>query len=154
MIISVHLPDIATASQPNPLPPTLAQIGSSELVLIELQGELDVEGNKHGQTVGTLTVDNGGKAKPTLRIGYHLLEGKVVSLSKPLAVLQRNIPHTTQADDSTVRSTSKYPPSYTVRSVVRKKLVFSKRPTPMVGVVNVGGASEKPPSSVGLVNDT
>ena len=33
--------------------------------------------------------DSISHGKPTLRIGHHLLEGKVVSLPKPLAVLQR-----------------------------------------------------------------
>ena len=43
------------------LPPVLAQLGSSELVLLELQGDLEVEGDRNGQTVGKLTVDDGLK---------------------------------------------------------------------------------------------
>lgn len=39
-------------------PPALAQFGSDEMVLIELQGSLEVEGNNVGQTVGKLSVDN------------------------------------------------------------------------------------------------
>ena len=36
------------------LPPQLVQFGSDELVLIELQGTLDVEGEMEGQFVGKL----------------------------------------------------------------------------------------------------
>lgn len=39
------------------LPPQLVQFGSEGLVLVELQGALEVEGNKDGQLVGVLRVD-------------------------------------------------------------------------------------------------
>lgn len=94
------------------------------------------------------------QGKPTLRIGYHLLEGTIVSLAKPLAVLQRvptpsrsQIPPPPQPDEdismhcgddggeeltaSTVAAV--VATSYTIRTLVRKKIVFSKRPTPIVG---------------------
>ncbi|KAH8983385.1 hypothetical protein EDB86DRAFT_2755196, partial [Lactarius hatsudake] len=50
-------------------------LGSSEPFLLELQGDLEVSGDKRGQLVGYLTTDDSGKGKPTLRIGFHLLEG-------------------------------------------------------------------------------
>lgn len=40
-----------------PLPPQLVQFGTDEVVLVELQGSLEVEGNLNGQYVGKLTVD-------------------------------------------------------------------------------------------------
>lgn len=55
-----------TISQPGPsssenlsslLPPQLAQFGTDELVLVELQGTLEPEGNSRGQVVGRLSVD-------------------------------------------------------------------------------------------------
>ncbi|KAH9041622.1 Ctf8-domain-containing protein [Lactarius pseudohatsudake] len=120
------------------LPPALAQLGSSELFLLELQGGLEVSGDKRGQLVGHLTIDDSGKGKPTLRIGYHLLEGTIVSLAKPLAVLQRvmhcgddggeGLGAPGEGTASTAAATS-----YTIRTLVRKKIVFSKRPTPIVG---------------------
>ncbi|KAH9162441.1 Ctf8-domain-containing protein [Lactarius sanguifluus] len=142
------------------LPPALAQLGSSELFLLELQGDLEVSGDKRSQLVGHLTIDDSGKGKPTLRIGYHLLEGTIVSLAKPLAVLQRvptpsrsHIPPPPQPDEdismlcgdnggeelgalgegtaSTAAAVAAT--SYTIRTLVRKKIVFSKRPTPIVG---------------------
>ncbi len=112
------------------------------------------------------------QGKPTLRIGHHLLEGTIVSLAKPLAILQRvptprsPMPPPPQPDaidvsmhcddddggggggggegvgvpaDSTVAG------SYAIRTLVRKKIVFSKRPTPIVGAsAKIGGASASP----------
>jgi len=57
--------------------------------------------------------------KPTLKIAYHLLEGKLVTLQKPLAVLLRN----NGAD----------PVTFDMVAIVKQKLVFSKRPVPIVG---------------------
>jgi len=63
------------------------------------------------------------QTKPTIRLGHHLLEGKVVSLSKPLAVLK-----TTPRIDEETGS----PVSFDIVAIIRKKLVFSKRPSPIV----------------------
>jgi chromosome transmission fidelity protein 8 len=95
------------------------------------------------------------QGKPTLRIGYHLLEGTIVSLAKPLAVLQRvptpsrsQIPPPPNPDAMHCRddggeelgalgpvstTATMAATSYAIRTIVRKKIVFSKRPTPMVG---------------------
>ncbi|KAF8270536.1 chromosome transmission fidelity protein 8, partial [Lactarius quietus] len=142
----------------NSLPPALAQLGSSELFLLELQGDLVLTGDKRGQLVGHLTIDDSGKGKPTLRIGYHLLEGTIVTLAKPLAVLQRvstpsrsQIPPPAHPDapggDVSMHcgdegggdeldakgAIASAATSYTIHTIVRKKIVFSKRPTPIVG---------------------
>ncbi|TFY54759.1 hypothetical protein EVG20_g9578 [Dentipellis fragilis] len=153
MIIPITLPSSDSAS--TSLPPTLAQIGSSELVLIELQGSLEVEGDKHGKSVGKLTIPDDDKLKPTLLIGYHLIEGKITNLPKPLAVLHRvspsdSVPSDAMDIDSENPSMSlpRPSPSYTIRAIVRKKLVFSKRPMPMVGL-SAGSMSTKPASAVG-----
>lgn len=53
--VNVNLPD--PGSQRRPLPPQLVQFGTEGLVLIELQGALEVEGDKSGQLVGKLRVD-------------------------------------------------------------------------------------------------
>ncbi|KAH9995677.1 Ctf8-domain-containing protein [Russula compacta] len=127
MILPLTLPP-PKSSSPNPgspaLPSALARLGSSEFVLLELQGQLEVSGTKHGQLVGRLTIDDDGD-KPTLRIGHHLLEGKIVSLPKPLALLQRVYGNSTPVAATT---------SYVIRTLIRKKIVFSKRPTPIVGL--------------------
>jgi chromosome transmission fidelity protein 8 len=92
------------------------------------------------------------KGKPTLRIGHHLLEGKIVSLPKPLAVLQRVCappppppapppPPLDENGDGDVdiqpndtKDDDKVATSYAIRTLIRKKIVFSKRPTPIVGL--------------------
>ena len=182
MILPITLP-LKSSSGSTALPPVLTRLGSSELFLLELQGELDVSGDKHGQLVGRLTIDDDAidgkvralsftlplfplrsaphfsyffKGKPTLRIGHHLLEGKIVSLPKPLAVLQRicappplinshdnecdgngdDVQHDDNGGDSTKddNKTAPVATSYAIRTLIRKKIVFSKRPTPIVGL--------------------
>ena len=174
MIVPLTLPSGSSASA-RTLPPALVQLGSSELFLLEIQGDLEVSADKRGQLVGHLTIDDSGKVrpsfvvivisdgccllqgKPTLRIGYHLLEGTIVSLAKPLAVLQRMPtpslsqipppPHPDAPDEDfsmhcgeelsalepVPTVTAATSSSYTIRTIVRKKIVFSKRPTPIVG---------------------
>ncbi|KAH9989432.1 Ctf8-domain-containing protein [Russula vinacea] len=154
MILPLTLPAKSSSPDSPALPPALARLGSSELFLLELQGELEVSGDKHGQLVGRLTIDdtNDGKGKPTLRIGHHLLEGKIVSLPKPLAVLQRicappppQPPQTDKGGDGDVdvdvaiqhgdnKDDNNVATSYAIRTLIRKKIVFSKRPTPIVGL--------------------
>ncbi|KAI0269491.1 chromosome transmission fidelity protein 8, partial [Russula aff. rugulosa BPL654] len=134
------------------LPSALARLGSSEFFLLELQGELEVSGDKHGELVGRLTIDDTNDGKPTLRIGHHLLEGKIANLPKPLPYC--NVAHGNgdidgdddvdmrHSDESEAKANNKSTPptatetatSYTIRTLVRKKIIFSKRPTPMVGL--------------------
>ena len=57
MILPITLPP-KSSSGSTALPPVLTRLGSSELFLLELQGELDVSGDKHGQLVGRLTIDD------------------------------------------------------------------------------------------------
>ncbi|KAI0365468.1 hypothetical protein BV20DRAFT_973158 [Pilatotrama ljubarskyi] len=136
--INVNIPGPSSPTNRR-LPPQLVQFGSEELVLIELQGALDVEGNKDSQLVGKLRVDPATK-KPTLLIGHHLLEGKLVNLSKPLAVLHRNDhdrtgspAEETMALDDAPRAEGGTAKSWDIVAVVKRKMVFSKRPMPMVG---------------------
>jgi len=156
MILPLTLPSKPTPGGPA-LPSALARLGSSELFLLELQGELDVSGDKHGQLVGRLTIEDDGKGKPTLRIGHHLLEGKIVSLPKPLAVLQRvrappsspmlegdsdgdgdgDMQHADDCgarEDKSMQAALTTTTSYAIRTLIRKKIVFSRRPTPIVGL--------------------
>ncbi|OSD01915.1 hypothetical protein PYCCODRAFT_1468199 [Trametes coccinea BRFM310] len=159
MLISVNisLPGPSTPSR-RALPPQLVQFGTDELVLIELQGALEVEGNKDGQLVGKLRVDPATK-KPTLLIGHHLLEGKLVNLSKPLAVMHR-YDHTTSSDahgaeDDAMnldREGSQRPAENDARrwdivAVVKRKMVFSRRPMPIVG--RPSGSAGAPLSRIG-----
>ncbi|KAF7293763.1 hypothetical protein HMN09_01171600 [Mycena chlorophos] len=140
------------ASGLHTLPPALARISHSEVVLVELQGALEVDyvkpSERDGKLVGTLGVDDSGKTA-TLRIGHHLLEGRVTQLAKPLAVLQRVVGEQNSVDDMDVdptddEETSQSAPSETQTTtgwdaiaLIKRKIVFSKRPTPIVGRPNV-----------------
>jgi hypothetical protein len=76
--------------------------------MLELQGELDCEGDSSGQVIGVLGLERLVRAlcrylhwsteltsrhmqdKPTLYLGaHHLLHGKIVNLPRPLAVIRR-----------------------------------------------------------------
>ena len=54
--INLDLPGPSSTTR-RPLAPQLVPFGTEELVLIELQGALEVEGNMDGQLVGKLRVD-------------------------------------------------------------------------------------------------
>jgi chromosome transmission fidelity protein 8 len=73
-------------------------------------------------------------------IGHHLLEGKVASLPKPLAVLQRHgqEPHFDDGNDDVDAEmdenlVSAVKPGWDVIAIVKRKIIFSKRPMPIVG---------------------
>ncbi|KAI0666076.1 Ctf8-domain-containing protein [Trametes maxima] len=142
MIISITVPVPGPSSSPDrKLPPQLVHFGTDELVLVELQGALEVEGSKDSQLVGKLRVDPETK-KPTLLIGHHLLEGKLMNLPKPLAVLHRKDHGSPSSEDAMVvdnddpeyeRPKLEATKSWDIVAVVKRKMVFSKRPMPMVG---------------------
>ncbi|KAF8348918.1 Ctf8-domain-containing protein [Amanita rubescens] len=122
MIITITLASPPADRQK--LPPPLAKISHDEYVLIELQGKVNVECNdgadRNGQLVGNLKIDEVGN-KPTLTIGHHLLEGKIVSLTKPLAILVRSEMGGHSTDDK----------EWCIAALVKRKIVFSKRPMPI-----------------------
>ncbi|PWN93089.1 hypothetical protein FA10DRAFT_263790 [Acaromyces ingoldii] len=96
MRINVELPLASTsslASQPSSsVPPPLVQLApSGELALIELQGRLEMDDvdASGGQVLAKLEFSAGREDRPTLLISHHRLEGKIVSLPRPLAVLEK-----------------------------------------------------------------
>ncbi|KAF8519566.1 Ctf8-domain-containing protein [Gautieria morchelliformis] len=126
MIITINL-SCPPHRLPTPLEPALARLGSNEVVLIELQGWLDVtEGEKQDGCIGNLMMENVCTV-PVLKIGHHHLEGKLVSLPKPLAVLARG---EVDQDDFDGSSSTRYD----VMTIVKRKILFSKRPVPMVNL--------------------
>jgi len=145
------IPITITSSSPsNPkLPSGLAKISHNEVVLVELQGSLEVEcdqpSERDGKLVGQLKMDD-STSKPSLLIGHHLLEGTIASLPKPLAVILRTgslgnagpeLGNDAMALD--VPSTgSGLSSSWSVVAVVKKKIVFSKRPMPVMGKQSLG----------------
>ncbi|KAF9649248.1 hypothetical protein BDM02DRAFT_1928597 [Thelephora ganbajun] len=125
------------------LPPQLANLGNGDLVLIELQGTLEVQGSTDPQFVGTMEIDPKTN-KPSLVIGPHFLEGKIVSLPTPLAIMEKNkSPSNDQmsgmdVDDDENREETGV--EWQISAIVRKKVVFAKRPMPILNrpVSNIG----------------
>lgn len=98
-----------------------------------------------------LTFPNFYQNKPTLIIGHHLLEGKIATLSKPLAVLLRSTPvsqssssfhdHDRDCDDEDGDAMMDTDPDsrvtkgatgWDIVAVVKRKIVFSKRQMPII----------------------
>jgi hypothetical protein len=72
-----------------------------------------------------------GQGTAVLVLGHHRLEGKLVPLSKPMAVVRRiDVPPGTAA-----------PPSYAVVAVLADKVVFKNRPQPIIADDTRTGAS-------------
>ena len=94
----------------------------SRWVLIELQGTLHNSdgGALNSKILGSLEWNNG---IPSLTIGNHLCEGKVVKLRTPLAILRKSF----SADPAEVVQKE-----YLVQAIVREKLLFSDRPRPLL----------------------
>ena len=71
MIVPLTLPPKYSPNGTNlALPSALARLGSSEYFLLELQGELEVSGDKHGELVGRLTIDDTNDGK-VCRMSYN-----------------------------------------------------------------------------------
>lgn len=132
MIIPITVAAPCEESSSNLLPPSLAKISHGEVVLIELQGSLNIEcseaTDRNGQLVGNLRVDETGN-KPTLTIGHHFLEGKVVSLAKPIAILLRDDNRDNAEIEDREHSSEVKP--WRITALVKRKIVFSKRPMPI-----------------------
>lgn len=79
-----------------------------------------------------------------MMIGHHLLEGKLVNLSKPLAVLHRGSSQSEEAnmdvDDESEASGKTEGVSWDIVAIVKRKMVFSRRPMPIVGKPASGAA--------------
>ncbi|RKP15313.1 hypothetical protein BJ684DRAFT_18356 [Piptocephalis cylindrospora] len=126
-------------------PPETKSTQASSLTLIEFQGVLAANTvDMSGLDIGLLKVSK-ETGKVTLRVGLHLLEGKVVKLPRPLAVLERPVPPSssqsgsngmTLEDQTMTDSSSKNdapPPALRVHQFIREKIIFSSRPIPILG---------------------
>ena len=70
MIIPVRLPS-QVASPDHALPPAVASIGSNELVLLELQGSIEAEGDYTGEAIATLDMSIEACLWPFIRISWN-----------------------------------------------------------------------------------
>ncbi|POM78150.1 Chromosome transmission fidelity protein 8 isoform 1 [Phytophthora palmivora] len=98
--------------------PVVVDAAAKEWSLLEFQGDLlPGDGSETsglgGLDVGTLRYGNGDI---TLRIGNHVLTGKVTKLPKPFAILEKD------GDDSQTK--------YDVVGIARTRVLFTSRPKP------------------------
>ncbi|XP_069701392.1 chromosome transmission fidelity protein 8 homolog isoform X2 [Periplaneta americana] len=107
-----------------------------EWAVVELQGDLESRDNEnfHEQFIGDLHYTK--KEKPVLIIGHHILHGNVVPMDKPFAVIERK----SESDDDHDREDAvscdvQKKVEYYVKAVVKKKLLFSDRPKPIIANV-------------------
>ncbi|XP_005101776.1 chromosome transmission fidelity protein 8 homolog [Aplysia californica] len=122
-----------------------------EWAIVELQGDLET---RHpvplsGKFIGDLHFAH--KDAPVLIIGHHILHGKVMSLEKPFAVITKasnsetadgsevtpmEADHADQALAPTSGSEDNpSQPSYHVKAIIRKKVLFKTRPKPIIAHV-------------------
>lgn len=118
-------------------PPVLARLGEDgELVLVELQGSLEMDGcdPRGGETIGILQFPPGRENHPVLQISHHRLEGTIVSLRRPWAILEKKAvpvpPASPLSDAETDLSSS--PPRATFSppaspTMARKRARFSEK---------------------------
>ncbi|KAI5477620.1 hypothetical protein MNV49_006107 [Pseudohyphozyma bogoriensis] len=134
--------------------PPLAFI-DEEPFIVELQGSLELHGAAPDESqdmsdVVVGKIDLSEPTKPILQIAHHRLEGKLVSLSEPYALLRTTpaptaptVPAAPVATQDITSSPLKErgkdkddeevtPPKIEIVSLVRRKIVFSKRPEPLV----------------------
>ncbi|ORY77639.1 hypothetical protein BCR35DRAFT_305411 [Leucosporidium creatinivorum] len=145
---------------------------NSEPFLIELQGSLELpgragvelkEGEREGMMVGWVDLE---KTKPLLHIAHHRLEGSIVALPTPYAILRTTPapvlppskrarlsspshaaatsspvkpPPTTQEEEKLREELDEESkPRIEIVGLVRRKVVFSKRPEMMVKAASAG----------------
>jgi hypothetical protein len=104
-----------------------------EWLLLELQGKLGLPGGEDfsGRLLCHLRQEGKGLV---LRVGNHTVVGSLKDLPKPLHVMQRQ-----DSQDGSVR--------LQVRCIVRRKLVFTERPQPVIsaalGEASLGGKQQQ-----------
>lgn len=68
-------------------------------------------------------------------IGHHLLEGKIASLPKPLAVMEK----TSTGGDTDENESDEKQVAWNIVGIVKRKIVFSKRPMPVLATTRLLG---------------
>lgn len=71
------------------------------------------------------------KKRSTLRIGHHHLDGKIVALPKPLAVIHKT--QSSGGNDASDNDDDDLGTRWQAVAIVKRKIMFSTRPMPIVG---------------------
>ena len=92
---------------------------TDELALMELQGEFEHSETPQFDSLQLGLLKESSKGNYDVQIGNHLLKGKSVDLPKPLIMTEKFYNEETNVV------------SYVVRAIIKKKILFSGRPTPL-----------------------
>ena len=102
---------------------------SKDWVIIELQGSVETHNSIPLKDVGLGDLHYNAHGEPILILGHHLLKGKIVKLSNPIGVFEKQTRQLNSTSDTMVDE-AHY--DYEVIALVRKKIVFSSRPKPIL----------------------
>ena len=103
---------------------------SKDWVIIELQGSVETHNSIPLKDVGLGDLHYNAHGEPILILGHHLLKGKIVKLSNPIGVFEKKTKQLNDTLSDTIVEEANH--DYEVIALVRKKIVFSSRPKPIL----------------------
>ena len=103
---------------------------SKDWVIIELQGYVETHNSIPLKDVGLGDLHYDAHGEPILILGHHLLKGKIVKLSNPIGVFEKQTRQLNTTLSDTMEDETKH--DYEVIALIRKKIVFSSRPKPIL----------------------
>uniref|UniRef100_A0A2C9KNX9 Chromosome transmission fidelity protein 8 homolog n=1 Tax=Biomphalaria glabrata TaxID=6526 RepID=A0A2C9KNX9_BIOGL len=109
-----------------------------EWAIVELQGDLETRHPVplNHNFIGDLHFTH--QDAPVLIIGHHILQGKVISLENPWAVLtkcSKANDSIISAEDTSSLSHAAHRSSYQVKAIIKRKILFKTRPKPIIAHV-------------------
>lgn len=105
---------------------------SEEIIMMELQGDFEHSEAPQFDSLTLGCVKEASKGNFELQIGNHLLKGKSIDLQKPILMTEKQVNEETGDIQ------------YVVRAVIKRKVLFGGRPTPL----RLNQGIEGPPTKV------